>query len=83
MTNIDVDNGMETILDLFHNVGNLTTGAILDLTEISKNKVQRRLRILRAAGHIVYIHKPTALYALVDDPRSDVTVTNTPDETIL
>ena len=66
-----VDPLMAEMLDLFHDEGNLTTGALVDLTGKSRVTVIKRLDKLRAGDAIEYVHEPTALHRLLEDPRDD------------
>jgi len=68
---LKIDDLMEEILDLFHEEGNLTTGALVNRTGTSRNTVTKRLDKLRAAECITYVDEPTALHKLVEDPRED------------
>ncbi|MFC6734763.1 MarR family transcriptional regulator [Halolamina salina] len=49
--------------------GNLTTGALVDFTGLSRPTVTKRLDRLYAADCVEYLHEPTALWRLVEDPR--------------
>jgi len=62
---------MEKVLDEFAQKGNLTTGAIVEFTGLSRPTVTKRLDRLYAADHIEYLHEPTALWRLTDDPRDE------------
>lgn len=64
-----VDPLMDEILDHFQEYGNLTTGALVSLTDKSRTTVTKRLDQLRAADCIEYVDEPTALHRLVHDPR--------------
>jgi len=66
-----VDPLMAEILDLFDEEGNLTTGALVDMTGKSRATVTKRLDKLRAADAIEYVHENTGLHRLIDDPRDD------------
>jgi len=66
-----VDPLMDEMLDLFAEEGNLTTGALVDMTEKSRATVTKRLDKLRTAEAIEYVHKNTGLHRLVKDPRED------------
>ena len=68
---IEVDPLMDEMLTYFEREGNLTTGALVDWTEKSRATVTGRLNQLRAADCIEYVHKPTGLHRLTDDPRED------------
>jgi len=64
-----VDPLMEEIIELFQAKGNLTTGALVDMTGKSRVTVTKRLDKLRAADAIEYVHESTGLHRLVEDPR--------------
>jgi len=64
-----IDDNTEKILDELAENGNLTSGAIADFTDLSRPTVTRHLDRLRTADAIEYLHEPTALWRLVDDPR--------------
>ena len=49
-------------------VGNLMTGALVDFTGLSRPTVTKRLDRLYAAEYVEYLHEPTALWQLTDDP---------------
>lgn len=68
---IRVDENMEKVLDEFSQNGNLTTGAIVDFTDLSRPTVTKRLDRLYAADYIEYLHEPTALWELKKDPRDE------------
>lgn len=64
-----VDPLMAEIVELFETEGNLTTGALVDMTGKSRATVTKRLDKLRTADCIEYVHEPTGLHRLVSDPR--------------
>ena len=66
-----IDENTEKVIDEFVSKGNLTTGALVDFTDLSRPTVTKRLDRLHAAEFIEYVHEPTALWQLIDDPRSD------------
>lgn len=66
-----VDPLMDEMLDLFVEEGNLTTGALVDMTGKSRATVTKRLDKLRTAEKIEYVHESTGLHRLVEDPRED------------
>lgn len=66
---LDVDPLMDEMLSYFQDEGNLTTGALVDWTEKSRATVTGRLNQLRAADCIAYVHEPTGLHRLINDPR--------------
>ena len=66
---IKIDDNTERVIDEFVKKGNLTTGALVDFTELSRPTVTKRLDRLHAADNIEYLHEPTALWTLVEDPR--------------
>jgi len=65
------DDNLERVLDEFVEKGNLTTGALVDFTDLSRPTVTKRLDRLHAGDHVEYLHEPTALWRLVDDPREE------------
>ena len=64
-----VDGKMEDVLDVLTRHGYATTGMLVDETGYSRPTVTKRLDKLHAAEKIEYVHEPTALWRLVDDPR--------------
>ena len=66
-----IDENTEKVIDVFVSKGNLTTGALVDFTGLSRPTVTKRLDRLHAAEFIEYVHEPTALWQLTEDPRSD------------
>lgn len=68
---LDVDPLMDEVLDHFVEQGNLTTGALTDWTGKTRATVTGRLNRLRAADCIEYVHEPTGLHRLVEDPRGN------------
>jgi len=64
-----IDENTDAILDEFVEHGNLTSGALADFTDLSRPTVSRHLDRLRTADAIEYLHEPTALWRLTDDPR--------------
>jgi len=64
-----VDPLMDEMLNLFVEEGNLTTGALVDMTGKSRATVTKRLDKLRTAEAIEYVHENTGLHRLVEDPR--------------
>jgi len=66
-----VDPLMSEIIDNFQEEGNLTTGALVDMTGKSRVTVTKRLDKLRTADCIEYVDKSTGLHRLVSDPRLD------------
>ena len=66
-----IDDTTEEVLEEFDTHGNLTTGALVDFTGYTRPTVTKRLDRLHAAECIRYIHEPTALWQLVDDPREE------------
>ena len=68
---IKVDENMKKVLVEFKNKGNLTTGALVDFTGLSRPTITKRLDKLHAADHIEYLHEPTALWRLKEDPREN------------
>jgi DNA-binding Lrp family transcriptional regulator len=68
---VKVDENTKLVLEEFQNKGNLTTGALVEFTSLSRPTVTKRLDRLHAADCIEYLHEPTALWRLVQDPRDD------------
>jgi hypothetical protein len=66
-----VDPLMAEMIDYFQREGNLTTGALVDWTGKSRATVTGRLKQLRAADCIAYVHEPTGLHRLRRDPRDE------------
>lgn len=68
---LKIDENTNRVIDEFIEKGNLTTGALVDFTDLSRPTVTKRLDRLHAAGCIEYVHKPTALWCLINDPRME------------
>jgi len=66
-----IDDKTEEVLDVLAEHGYATTGMIVDHTGYSRPTVSKRLDQLYTADHIRYLHKPTALWMLVSDPRNE------------
>lgn len=66
-----IDDKMEDVLDVLAVHGYATTGMLVDETGYSRPTVSKRLDRLYAAEKIEYVHEPTALWRLVEDPRED------------
>lgn len=66
-----IDETMEDVLDVFRDHGNSTTGFLVDEVGSTRPTITKRLDRLEAAGHVEYLHKPTALWMLVSDPREE------------
>ena len=66
-----IDENTEKVLEELISKGNLTTGALVDFTGLSRPTVTKRLDRLHAAGCIEYLHEPTALWRLIEDPRQE------------
>ena len=66
---LKIDENTEKVIDEFLERGNLTTGAIVDFTNLSRPTITKRLDRLHAANCVEYLHKPTALWRLIEDPR--------------
>ena len=64
-----IDANTEKVIEEFLTHGNLTTGALVDFTGLSRPTVTKRLDRLYAAEYVEYLHEPTALWQLTDDPR--------------
>lgn len=68
---LKIDENTERVIDEFLENGNLTTGALVDFTSLSRPTVTKRLDRLHAAEYIEYLHEPTALWRLIEDPRDE------------
>ena len=68
---LKMDENTERVLDQLVNKGNLTTGALVEFTSLSRPTVTKRLDRLHAAEYISYLHEPTALWKLKEDPRTE------------
>ena len=68
---IKLTESTEELLDEFQERGNLTTGALIEFTSLSRPTVTKHLDRLHTADCIEYLHEPTALWRLVDDPRNE------------
>jgi len=66
---LKIDENTNEVIDQFVAKGNLTTGALVDFTGLSRPTVTKRLDRLHAAEHIEYLHESTALWRLINDPR--------------
>ena len=66
---LKIDKNTERVIDEFVEKGNLTTGSLTDFTDLSRPTVTKRLDRLHAADYIEYLHEPTALWKLLEDPR--------------
>ncbi len=64
-----IDPTMEEVLTVLAAHGYATTGMLVDETGYSRPTVTKRLDRLAAAECIEYVHEPTALWRLVEDPR--------------
>jgi Mn-dependent DtxR family transcriptional regulator len=68
-----IDDKMEAVLDVFAENGFATTGMLIEETGLTRPTLSKRLDRLHAAEAIEYVHEPTALWELVDDPREEAT----------
>jgi len=68
---VKMDENTELVLNEFKKRGNLTTGALVDFTSLSRPTVTKRLDRLHAGDCIEYLHQPTALWRLIRDPRDE------------
>jgi len=64
-----IDANTEKVIEAFVSHGNLTTGALVEFTGLSRPTVTKRLDRLYAAEYVEYLHEPTALWRLTADPR--------------
>lgn len=58
----------EAILNVLKE-GRATPGYLQERTGLSRNTVQNQLRSLLSGDCVRYVHEPTGLYELVEDPR--------------
>ncbi|ELY40157.1 hypothetical protein C497_03635 [Halalkalicoccus jeotgali B3] len=65
---IKITPSTEAILDVLQE-GRATPGYLQEQTGLSRNTVQNQLRSLLSGDCVQYVHEPTGLYELVDDPR--------------
>lgn len=65
---IDLTDADHAILDHLAE-GRCTQGYIVEETGLSRQQVYNRLNVLTAAEYVRRVHKPTALYELIEDPR--------------
>jgi len=68
---LKIDENTESVLEEFIQRGNLTTGALVDFTGLSRPTITKRMDRLHAADYVEYIHEPTALWRLIEDPRNE------------
>lgn len=66
---VELTDADRAVLDCLAN-GRCTQGYIVDETDFSRQQIYNRLNVLSAAGYLRKIHHSTALYELVEDPRS-------------
>ena len=66
-----IDEQMESVLNVFVEEGDATTGMLVERTGLTRPTLAKRLDRLHAAGYIEYKHEPTALWTLLEDPRDD------------
>ena len=67
---VRMDSTMAAVLDVFVTTdGYATTGYLVDEVGSTRPTITKRLDRLHAAGHIEYVHEPTAFWRLVSDPR--------------
>ncbi|WP_254524934.1 MarR family transcriptional regulator [Natrinema caseinilyticum] len=66
-----IDETTDDVLDVLAQHGYATTGMLVDETGYSRPTVTKRLDRLYAAEKIEYVHEPTALWRLVEDPRGE------------
>jgi len=67
---VRLDEPTRAVLESFDKLGGFgTTGYPVDESGRSRPTVTKRLDRLKAADHIEYAHRPTALWRLIDDPR--------------
>lgn len=68
---LEINKNTERVIEQFVEHGNLTTGALVEFTGLSRPTVTKRLDRLFAADYIEYLHRPTALWRLTADPRTE------------
>ena len=68
---VKIDDNTELVVEEFVEKGNLTPGALVDFTGLSRPTVTKRMDRLYAADYVEYIHEPTALWRLNEDPRNE------------
>ena len=66
-----IDEKTDDVLDVFTTHGYATTGMLVDESGYSRPTVSKRLDRLHASGCIEYVHEPTALWKLIEDPREN------------
>ena len=66
-----IDEKTDDVLEVLAQHGYATTGMLVDETGYSRPTVTKRLDRLHAAEKIEYVHEPTALWRLIEDPRED------------
>ena len=66
-----IDEKTDDVLDVFTAHGYATTGMLVDESGYSRPTVSKRLDRLHASGCIEYVHEPTALWKLIEDPREN------------
>lgn len=66
---LEIDENTERVIEQFVEHGNLTTGALVNFTGLSRPTVTKRLDRLYTADCVAYLHQPTALWQLKKDPR--------------
>lgn len=66
-----IDAKTDDVLDVFTEHGYATTGMLVDESGYSRPTVSKRLDRLHAAGCIEYVHEPTALWKILEDPREN------------
>jgi DNA-binding MarR family transcriptional regulator len=64
-----IDARTHEVLDALAEHGYATTGMLVDETGMTRPTLSKRLDRLHAAGAIEYLHEPTALWMLIEDPR--------------
>lgn len=68
---LKIDENTERVIKQFVEHGNLTTGALVAFTGLSRPTVTKRLDRLYTADCVEYLHQPTALWRLTADPRTE------------
>lgn len=67
---IKVTKSTKRVLDVLQE-GRATAGYVADETDLSRQTVHSQLNQLLAAEMVRYVHEPTGLYELVEDPRDE------------
>lgn len=66
-----IDDRTAAVLDVLRDHRYATTGMLVEETGMTRPTLSKRLDRLHSAGVIEYVHEPTALWRLVEDPRPE------------